>query len=62
MASWQVDIPGLSQLIIGAGAHGLKQLALSGVDIHTIGCMLMVSELTPASQNFRNILNIQREK
>ena len=62
MASWQVDIPGLSQLIIGAGAHGLKQLALSGVDIHTIGCMLMVSELTPASQNFRNTLNIQREK
>ena len=62
MASWQVDIPGLSQLIIGAGAHGLKQLALSGVDIHTIGCMLMVGELTPASQNFRNTLNNQREK
>ncbi|KAI4221819.1 MAG: hypothetical protein L6R36_006622 [Xanthoria steineri] len=62
MASWQVDIPGLSQLIIGAGAHGLKQLALSGVDIHTIGCMLMVGELTPASQSFRNTLNTQRKK
>ncbi len=62
MASWQVDIPGLSQLVMGAGAHGLKQLALSGVDIHTIGCMLMVSELIPASQDFRITLNAQREK
>ncbi|KAL8696758.1 MAG: hypothetical protein Q9201_007492, partial [Fulgogasparrea decipioides] len=62
MASWQVDIPGLSQLVLGAGAHGLKQLALSGVDIHTLGCMLMVSELTPTSQDFRITLNNRREK
>ncbi|KAL8735491.1 MAG: hypothetical protein Q9181_002781 [Wetmoreana brouardii] len=62
MASWQVDIPGLSQLVLGAGAHGLKQLALSGVDIHTLACMLMVSELTPASQGFRITLNTLREK
>lgn len=62
MASWQIDIPGLSQLVLGAGAHGLKQLALSGVDVHTIGCMLMVSELTPASQGFRAVMSARREK
>lgn len=62
MASWQVDIPGLSQLVLNAGANGLKQLALSGVDIHTIGCMLMVSELVPVSQDFRHALNNSREK
>ncbi|KAL8689131.1 MAG: hypothetical protein Q9218_005128 [Villophora microphyllina] len=62
MASWQVDIPSLSNLVVSAGAHGLKQLALSGVDIHTLGCMLMVSELTPACQDFRLNLNARREK
>ena len=62
MASWQVDIPGLSQLVMNVGAHGLKQLALSGVDIHTVGCMLMVGEMIPASQEFRQELNRRREK
>ncbi|KAL8665415.1 MAG: hypothetical protein Q9202_002308 [Teloschistes flavicans] len=62
MASWQVDIPSLSNLVASAGAHGLKQLALSGVDIHTLGCMLMVSELIPACQDFRLNLNTRREK
>ena len=62
MASWQVDIPGLSQLVMNVGVHGLKQLALSGVDIHTVGCMLMVGEMIPASQQFRQELNRRREK
>ena len=62
MASWQVDIPGLSRLISSAGAHGLKQLALSSVDVHTIGCMLMIGELVPASQKFRLTLSTRREK
>ena len=62
MADWQVDIPGLSQLVLRVGAHGLKQLALSGVDIHTLGCLLMLSELVPASQSFRINLNTRREK
>ena len=62
MASWQVDIPGLSQLVMNVGVHGLKQLALSGVDIHTVGCMLMVGEMIPASQEFRQELNRRREK
>ncbi|KAI9890801.1 MAG: hypothetical protein M1814_003585 [Vezdaea aestivalis] len=59
--SWQVDIPNLSQLILGAGAQGLKQLALSGVDIHAIGCMLMIGEFTPTSDEFRKSLKRCRE-
>jgi hypothetical protein len=50
--AWQVDIPGLTQLILGAGSYGLKQLATSGVDVHSIGCMLMIAEYVPASQEF----------
>ncbi|KAJ5770983.1 uncharacterized protein N7511_003034 [Penicillium nucicola] len=59
---WQIDIPGLSQLILNAGAYGLKQLALAGVDTHTIGCMLMIAEYTPASPEFRTKLNKTREE
>lgn len=59
---WQVDIPGLTQLGINVGAHGLKQLALAGVDAHTVSCMLMVSELVPACPKFRRRLNATREK
>jgi hypothetical protein len=59
---WQIDIPGLSQLILNAGAYGLKQLALAGVDPHAIGCMLMIAEYTPASPDFRTKLNKTREE
>jgi hypothetical protein len=54
--AWQVDIPGLSGLVMRLGAEGLKKLQLSGVDIHTIGCMLALGEMTPASVNFRTRL------
>ncbi|KAL4740504.1 hypothetical protein BDV11DRAFT_214350 [Aspergillus similis] len=59
---WQIDIPSLSQLVFSAGAHGLKQLALAGVEPHTIGCMLMIAEYTPASQDFRTKLNKARQQ
>lgn len=59
---WQIDIPGLSQMLFSAGAHGLKQLALAGVDPHTIGCMLMIAEYTPSSQDFRTKLSKTREQ
>lgn len=59
---WQIDIPSLSQLVFSAGAHGLKQLALAGVEPHTIGCMLMIAEYTPASQDFRTELNKARQQ
>ncbi|MCJ1300160.1 hypothetical protein MMC08_002954 [Hypocenomyce scalaris] len=59
---WQVDIPSLSQLVVSAGSYGLKQLALAGVDVHSIGCLLMIAELVPASMEFRRGLNRAREK
>src|SRR3954452_20423225 len=59
---WQADIPGLTQLILKMGANGLKQFAMSGVDAHTLACMLMIGELTPASNEFRLALNRHREK
>jgi hypothetical protein len=62
LPQWQVDIPSLSQLLVSAGSHGLKQLSLCGVDIHSIGCMLMIAELTPACQEFRKTLNLVRDK
>ena len=62
MASWQIDIPGLTQLIAGAGAQGLKELALAGVDVHTLGCMLSIGELVPATQEFRRDMVRVREK
>lgn len=58
--SLQVDLPGLSQLILNVGSHGLKQLAMAGVDIHSIGCMLMIAEYTPASPEFRKKINLAR--
>ena len=60
--SWQVDIPGLANLVARVGAEGLKQLALVGVDIHTIGCMLALGELTPASVEFRTKVQRQRRE
>ncbi|KAL3475478.1 hypothetical protein BJX99DRAFT_259421 [Aspergillus californicus] len=37
-------------------------MALAGVDPHTIGCMLMIAEYTPASQDFRTKLSKFREQ
>ncbi|KAI1871184.1 uncharacterized protein JN550_004629 [Neoarthrinium moseri] len=35
------------------GAEGLKKLQMSGFDIHTIGCLLALAEIAPASDAFR---------
>ena len=58
--SLQVDLAGLSQLILNIGSHGLKQLAMAGVDVHSIGCMLMIAEFTPASRDFRKKISNAR--
>ncbi|PVH75647.1 hypothetical protein DL98DRAFT_592915 [Cadophora sp. DSE1049] len=58
--SWQIDIPSLSQLIVNVGAYGLKQLALAGVDVHSIGCLLLISNSTPTRMEYRQELNKQR--
>ncbi|KAK3986138.1 hypothetical protein QBC44DRAFT_333863 [Cladorrhinum sp. PSN332] len=54
--SWQIDIPSLTSLITRAGARGLQQLAQSGVDVHTIGCILTLGEITPACDQFRRAI------
>ncbi|KAF2237845.1 hypothetical protein EV356DRAFT_360543 [Viridothelium virens] len=59
---WQVDIPSLSRLLLSAGSQGLKQLANDGVDPHTLGCMLMIAEYTPASEEFRRALTETRQR
>lgn len=57
----QVDLPGLTQLIMNVGSYGLKQLSMAGVDLHSVGCMLMIAEFVPACPSFRKTLNRARE-
>jgi hypothetical protein len=54
--NWQVDIPNFASLVARLGAEGLKKLQLSGLDIHTVGCLLALGEITPASVAFRSTL------
>jgi hypothetical protein len=58
---WQIDIPSLSQLIVNLGASGLKQLAMAGVDVHSVGCLLLIANLTPTTIEYRRELNRIRE-
>jgi hypothetical protein len=60
-AQWQIDIPSLSQLIVNLGASGLKQLAMAGVDVHSVGCLLLIANLTPTTIEYRQELNRIRE-
>ncbi|KAI5463578.1 hypothetical protein BGZ63DRAFT_462815 [Mariannaea sp. PMI_226] len=52
----QIDIPSLSQMVLRLGADGLKRIQMSGVDLHTIGCLVALGEVTPASATFRKKL------
>ena len=58
----QVDLVSLSNLVLNVGSRGLKQLATSGVDLHSLGCMLMIAELVPASRDFRVNLSRARQQ
>ena len=60
--NWQVDIPSLSQLVLNLESTGLKQLANSGVDIHTIDCMLKIGKVVPACAKFRSAIHDARKK
>ena len=44
-----VDLGSLANMVASVGSRGLKQLATSGVQLHSLGCMLMIAELVPAS-------------
>lgn len=59
--SWQVDIPNLANLLVRIGAEGLKKLQSCGLDIHTVGCLLALGEITPASVTFRTELQRARQ-
>ncbi|KAI1164933.1 hypothetical protein F5B18DRAFT_218734 [Nemania serpens] len=59
---WQIDIPNLAKLVLNAGARGLKELDLAGIDMHSLGCLLFIGELAPLSVNFRKRLDICRRK
>jgi hypothetical protein len=55
-----MDVPGLVRLILDTGAAGLKQLALAGVDPHTIGAILALGDLTPVCNEYRKKLSVCR--
>ena len=57
----QMDIGGLIGLMGNMGARGLKCLAMAGVDPHTIGSMLMISETCSASTPYRRHLSSCRD-
>ncbi|KAL8992695.1 MAG: hypothetical protein Q9188_007522, partial [Gyalolechia gomerana] len=59
---WQVDLPGLSSLVMSMGAAGLKKIAQAGVDIHTLLCMGEIAEICPASLEYRREINNCRQK
>ncbi|KAF2420763.1 hypothetical protein EJ08DRAFT_529160 [Tothia fuscella] len=60
--SWQIDIPTLTQVIVGLGAAGLKQLAACGIDIHSLGSLLAIAELTQTSDKYRLVLEACKER
>jgi hypothetical protein len=45
-----MDIGGMMGAL---GTRGLKCLAMAGVDLHTLGSMLMIAEACPASSEFQ---------
>lgn len=57
-----MDVAGLIQMFVNAGAQGLKQIALAGVDVHTLGALLTLGNLVPASNALRLNLNECRTK
>ena len=60
--AWQVDLAKLTSLVTRVGMEGLKKLQLSGIDIHTIGCILALGEATPACIEFRSLLQKSRRE
>lgn len=60
--AWQVDLPGLSSLLLNLGSAGLKRFAEAGVDFHTVLCMGEIAENCPASNQCRKELSICRQE
>ncbi|MCJ1245310.1 hypothetical protein MMC30_002514 [Trapelia coarctata] len=49
-------------MLAGVGSRELKHLATSGVQLHTLRCMLMIAELTPACTKYRQALSKVRQQ
>lgn len=62
VVGWQVDIPSLTNLVGNLGVEGLKKLQMCGVDIHTLSCLAVLGELTPATIQYRTQLQKRRQK
>lgn len=59
---WQVDLPGLSSLVLNLGSAGLKRFAEAGVDLHTVICMGEIATTCQASNQYRKDLSLYREE
>ena len=59
---WQVDLPGLSSLVLNMSAAGLKRFAQAGVDVHTLLCMGEIAETCPACPEYRREINLCRQQ
>ena len=59
---WQVDLPGLSSLVLSLGSAGLKRFAEAGVDLHTVMCMGEIATTCQASNHYRKDLSLYREE
>ncbi|KAI4241909.1 MAG: hypothetical protein L6R40_004308 [Gallowayella cf. fulva] len=59
---WQVDLPGLSSLVMNMGAAGLKKFAQAGVDVHTLLCMGEIAETSAACPEYRREINSCRQQ
>ncbi|KAL8767258.1 MAG: hypothetical protein Q9209_006184 [Squamulea sp. 1 TL-2023] len=59
---WQIDLPGLSSLVLNMGAAGLKKFAQAGVDVHTLLCMGEIAETCPSCPEYRREINRCRQQ
>jgi hypothetical protein len=59
---WQIDIPTLAQVLTNFGIAGLKQLALTGIDVHSLICLHALSGVTQTSFEYRNVLETCKAK
>lgn len=56
----QLDLAGLSSLLMSVGIAGLQKFALVAVDLHTLLGMGEIAEFCPACPEYRCEINICR--
>ena len=58
---WQVDLPGLTSLVLNLGTAGLKGFVQAGVDHDRLLCMGDIAEKCPTSNDLRKELGYCRQ-